>query len=429
MLFMFIDLNDLKGIIIDIDSFSPDEDDQWLKIEEGVEVLFFSESSESRLKELVKKNSRFKIFLGTPFGRVLLKREVLITIFDEIDLHSYELALLSANFNNIIRMQELPLALIYMSSDNKIPLDRLGKLPDFYVENVDDINSIIKKEILGYFSEVDSIIYDYGSKLSFKYADVIVTEIDYEGYKCNVVCGGRYFNTRDVRYPYHQLSQRIIRNKNSDTNQDDVFFDIFEDMIKYIDGNIKQVDGITRVPSRPSEEYDRFINIVTKICKKHSKFDNLCGSLRCIKNYNSQKGLTTEERHSNIRGVFTSDKQVINKHIILIDDVFSTGATSLEASKVLYEKGAKRVTILVLAVNQLANNVRWHNYKTLRCRCENDFKIKFNSKYNSAFFGCSGYYKSNCKEVLGYFEGIKQHNIDNEICRTDNTFDLEEWEF
>lgn len=58
-----------------------------------------------------------------------------------------------------------------------------------------------------------------------------------------------------------------------------------------------------------------------------------------------------EERLANIVGSFKAEKPEIikGKKIILIDDVYTTGATMSEAKKVLKEAGAKKVAGVVVA--------------------------------------------------------------------------------
>lgn len=67
----------------------------------------------------------------------------------------------------------------------------------------------------------------------------------------------------------------------------------------------------------------------------------------------TQGYLKTNERQKNVRGAFKiSDEnrqQIKNRHICLIDDVFTTGATVNECTKVLLKSGAASVSILTLA--------------------------------------------------------------------------------
>ena len=43
-------------------------------------------------------------------------------------------------------------------------------------------------------------------------------------------------------------------------------------------------------------------------------------------------------------------EQIKGKHILLIDDIFTTGSTAAECARVLKTFGAKRVTVLVAAM-------------------------------------------------------------------------------
>jgi len=65
----------------------------------------------------------------------------------------------------------------------------------------------------------------------------------------------------------------------------------------------------------------------------------------------SQTGLTPRQRRMNVQGAFTvSDRaEVAKKHILLIDDVFTTGATARSAATTLMKAGAASVWVATLA--------------------------------------------------------------------------------
>jgi ComF family protein len=64
-----------------------------------------------------------------------------------------------------------------------------------------------------------------------------------------------------------------------------------------------------------------------------------------------QTQLTEEERRKNMRGAFATnpDRPIKNKSILLIDDVYTSGATVNECSRALRRGGAKEVYVLTLA--------------------------------------------------------------------------------
>jgi ComF family protein len=65
----------------------------------------------------------------------------------------------------------------------------------------------------------------------------------------------------------------------------------------------------------------------------------------------SQAGLTMRERRLNVRGAFTVSHPAVlrSKHILLVDDIFTTGATVRAASKALIRAGAASVWVATLA--------------------------------------------------------------------------------
>jgi ComF family protein len=65
----------------------------------------------------------------------------------------------------------------------------------------------------------------------------------------------------------------------------------------------------------------------------------------------SQASLTPRKRRRNVRGAFmvSDPHDVAGKHILLVDDVMTTGATARAASKILVQAGAASVWVATLA--------------------------------------------------------------------------------
>ena len=55
-----------------------------------------------------------------------------------------------------------------------------------------------------------------------------------------------------------------------------------------------------------------------------------------------------EENVKNVYKIQNMDK-IINKKILLVDDIFTTGATLNECSKILKQAGAKKVDVFTIA--------------------------------------------------------------------------------
>jgi ComF family protein len=72
----------------------------------------------------------------------------------------------------------------------------------------------------------------------------------------------------------------------------------------------------------------------------------------------SQAGLTSRQRRLNVRGAFTvsGPAAVASKHILLIDDIFTTGATARAAARTLVGAGAATVWVATLARARRVND-------------------------------------------------------------------------
>ena len=65
----------------------------------------------------------------------------------------------------------------------------------------------------------------------------------------------------------------------------------------------------------------------------------------------SQIGLTRHQRRENLRGAFAvgDPTRILNRDILLIDDVYTTGTTASECARVLRRAGAARVWVATVA--------------------------------------------------------------------------------
>ncbi|HVP51206.1 MAG TPA: ComF family protein [Terriglobales bacterium] len=65
----------------------------------------------------------------------------------------------------------------------------------------------------------------------------------------------------------------------------------------------------------------------------------------------SQTGLSDHQRQQNVRGAFavTSPAEIASVDVLLVDDVFTTGATVTECARVLRRAGADRVFVATVA--------------------------------------------------------------------------------
>jgi predicted amidophosphoribosyltransferase len=71
------------------------------------------------------------------------------------------------------------------------------------------------------------------------------------------------------------------------------------------------------------------------------------------------KELNDEERRKNVERAFLVKENVVKyKKILLVDDIYTTGATIDSCAKVLYEKGAQKVYFLCLCGERILRKCR-----------------------------------------------------------------------
>jgi ComF family protein len=63
----------------------------------------------------------------------------------------------------------------------------------------------------------------------------------------------------------------------------------------------------------------------------------------------SQTELPWKERRKNVRGAFACRQDLAGKHVAIVDDVMTSGATLNELSKVLRRQGAATISIWLIA--------------------------------------------------------------------------------
>ena len=88
-----------------------------------------------------------------------------------------------------------------------------------------------------------------------------------------------------------------------------------------------------------------------KISKKQTNLELVNNCLIKTKNIIEQSKLNKEDRQQNIQGVYSiqNKKIITNKKILLIDDIYTTGSTVNECSRILQQANPKKIGILVLA--------------------------------------------------------------------------------
>lgn len=155
---------------------------------------------------------------------------------------------------------------------------------------------------------------------------------EYQGMIRKVILNYKF---NDKSYLYKTIVNFLLKNQK--------FFQILENY-----------DIIVSVPTSRKRKKERGYNqselIAKEIAQKTSiEYNNQC--LFKTKNIIEQSKLNKEERQKNIQGVYKlhNQKMLQNKKILLIDDIYTTGSTVNECSRILKQAQPKKIGVLTLA--------------------------------------------------------------------------------
>jgi ComF family protein len=112
-------------------------------------------------------------------------------------------------------------------------------------------------------------------------------------------------------------------------------------------------DMVIAMPIHWRKRWERSFNQAELLAKPVAKRYGvgLCRNLKRSRYTKPQAGLSEAERRTNLSGSFVVKRpaEIAGKRILLVDDVFTTGATLRTAAAALKKAGARRVSALTLA--------------------------------------------------------------------------------
>jgi ComF family protein len=112
------------------------------------------------------------------------------------------------------------------------------------------------------------------------------------------------------------------------------------------------VDALVPVPLAGQREQERGFNQATLLAGHLAAATGVSVKSRWLSRRRStrpQTELTAGERRGNVARAFSASPRAAGAHVVLVDDIVTTGATAAECARTLREAGARTVGVLAVA--------------------------------------------------------------------------------
>ena len=116
----------------------------------------------------------------------------------------------------------------------------------------------------------------------------------------------------------------------------------------------QEIDCIVPIPLHPKKEKIRGYNQSHVIAEGISEIMNIPIAEKCLVRSvftDTQTHKTRDERYQNVKDIFHIEKpeKLENKHVLLVDDVLTTGATLMSAGKALLNVEGIKISVATVA--------------------------------------------------------------------------------
>ena len=175
---------------------------------------------------------------------------------------------------------------------------------------------------------------------------------------CCDFCSDRHlFFRKNVSALYYEGRARDLIHQFKFNRRKRLYLHLAEAALCALNRSKIDADLITYVPMRRTKRWKRGFNqseLVAGYISRKKGMALASTLIECI-TYSDQKYLRSLERHINAIGRFraVTKGKVAGLRIILVDDVFTTGATVNECSRILLNAGAMEIFSLTLARSEI----------------------------------------------------------------------------
>ena len=165
----------------------------------------------------------------------------------------------------------------------------------------------------------------------------------------------RYFSEHIYVFKYDGEIRKMLLNYKF--NDKPYIYNTFVNFLKKNEKifiQIKKYDIIIPVPISKKRFKERGYNQSELIARKIAKYAGIKYANNVLiktKNNIAQSLLEEQNRKENVKGVYklNCSKKIKNKNILLIDDIYTTGSTVNECSKILKDADVNKIGIFTLA--------------------------------------------------------------------------------
>lgn len=171
-------------------------------------------------------------------------------------------------------------------------------------------------------------------KIDNKYFDFLISSYIYSGILRDKILKFKFNNKK---YLYKSLSEELVRG-----------------LKKYAD----LFDCIVYVPTSLNRYFERGYNqskLIAKFIANELNKPLVTFTLFKRKDNKKQSELNANDRISNVENVYKvlNENVIYGRNVLLVDDIYTTGATVNECSKVLKLSGAKSIIVATIARAQI----------------------------------------------------------------------------
>ncbi|MBO5179877.1 MAG: ComF family protein [Clostridia bacterium] len=154
-------------------------------------------------------------------------------------------------------------------------------------------------------------------------------------------------------------------------NKKYLYLSLSERLVKLLNRYSKEIDFIIPVPIHFMRSFERGYNqsmLIAQFIAQKMNIELRNNILKKVHNNKPQSILSASKRKKNVSNVYIvkNSNAIRGKTILLIDDIYTTGATVNECSRILKENGAKKIIVATIAKATISKQVakeeiKWMN--------------------------------------------------------------------